>query len=200
MAKQLHQWTDQNIGERQRSRVAIVPGDVNETLREDLLAGVINKDKPCFAFLDPTSTQLSWSTVQALAAYKADCDPPRTCKVELWILFNTDQALMRLMPKTGHPPFVDVLNRWIGDEEGWRYLYEQGRTPTAFAARYAERLMTICGYGLARSLPIRDPVTKRRQYFMIHASDHPAAHDFMRWAAKKAHPDESEPVALPGFE
>lgn len=197
-AAKLEHWVQEHVDERRRSRTVIVRGDVNETLVQNLDAGVIDRGKPCFAFLDPTSTQLAWSTVQALAAYKSDCDPPKTCKVELWILFNTDQALMRLVPKTGRPPFIEVLNRWIGDEDGWRDLYEQSRSPGAFAERYADRLMTRCGYSLARSLPICDPVTNRRQYYMIHASDHPAAHSFMRWAAKRAHPDGSEAVAFPG--
>ena len=198
-ARRLQRWIDESIDEKLRSRLTIVPGDVNETLVRDLDRGRVNKDKPCFAFLDPTSTQLNWSTIQELAAYKAECDPPKTCKVELWILFNTDHALMRLMPRTGQPPFADVLNRWIGDEKGWRDLYEQERGPRAFVDRYADRLMQICGYGLARSLPIRDPQTGRRQYFMVHASDHPTAHDFMRWAARKAYPDSSEAISLPGF-
>jgi hypothetical protein len=32
--------------------------------------------------------------------------------------------------------------------------------------------------------PIRDPGTNRVQYHMIHATDHPAAIEFMRWATR----------------
>jgi three-Cys-motif partner protein len=199
VAKQLQQWVDANASKTQRPRVRIIGGDFNKRVLADLAIASLSKDRPCFAFLDPNSTQLNWTTVEALARYKADCHPPETCRIELWLLFNTDQVLMRLMPKSGKEPNAKILNRWCGGEAGWRDLYQQRRGAGAFAQRYAERLMSEFGYGLARSLAIRDPTTGKRQYFMIHASDHPAAHEFMRWAAKKAHPDGSEAVELPGF-
>jgi three-Cys-motif partner protein len=199
VAKRLEAWVDANAGAKLRPRVQVVGKDFNKAVVADLAKQLISRDKPCFAFLDPDSTQLHWDTVEALARYKADCNPPTTCRIELWILFNTDQALMRLMPRTDKPPNVRVLNRWMGCEEAWRDLYQKGSGPGAFAQRYADRLMSECGYGLARSLAICDPMTGRRQYFMIHASDHPAAHTFMRWAAKQAHPEDSTAVPFPGM-
>lgn len=196
----LNDWLDNNVPEKRRSRVTTFGGDFNKLIVDHLDNDDIRKDKPCFAFLDPNSTQLSWETVEALARYKADCNPPETCRIELWILFNTDQALMRLMPKNGKDPQTATLNRWMGEESAWCDLYEGNKSPGAFASRYADRLMNKLGYRLARSLPILDPLTGRRQYYMIHASDHPAAHDFMRWAAKKAHPAGSTPVPFPGLE
>ncbi len=165
----------------------------------DLGGAVIPQDRPCFAFLDPNSTQLNWSTIEALAAYKADCSPPKSCRIELWILFNTWHSLMRLMPKSGKVPNEKALNRWLGGETGSKDLYETNRGPGSFAQRYAERLMSEFGYGLATTVTIRDPSNGRPQYHMIHASDHPAAHDFMRWAARHAHPDDSEAIPFPGL-
>jgi len=87
----------------------------------------------------------------------------------------------------------------LGGEAGWRDLYEGNRRPHWYAERFAERLISEFGYGLARSITIRDPKSGRPQYHMVHASDHPAAHDFMRWAASHAHPKDSEAIPLPGI-
>lgn len=55
-------------------------------------------------------------------------------------------------------------------------------------------------YGAAQSLLILDPKTCRPQYHMIHASDHPRAFEFMRWAERKSSPYAGEKLALPGME
>lgn len=47
---------------------------------------------------------------------------------------------------------------------------------------------------------ILDPKTCRPQYHMIHASDHPRAFEFMRWAERKSSPYAGEKLALPGME
>ncbi|MGD0882269.1 MAG: three-Cys-motif partner protein TcmP [Acidimicrobiales bacterium] len=193
-AAALNAWADDSATKIQRPRITIVPGDFNATILVDLESEVIPRDRPCFAFLDPDSTQLDWATVAALARYNEDCSPPSTCRVELWILLNTWQALMRLMPRNGKKPAAATLDRCLGGPDGWRDLYEADKGPESFAQRYADRLMREFGYGLARPMAIRDPKTGRPQYHMIHASDHPAAHDFMRWAHKNAAPPDSEAI------
>jgi three-Cys-motif partner protein len=197
-ARRLGRWVETEFPSERRPRIEIVPGDCNETLLRTLGEELIPKSRPCFAFLDPNSTELNWSTVAALATYKADvCDPPDKCKVELWILLNTYQVLMRLM---GKKPHETVLNRWLGGEAGWRDLWEAHKGAGLFAARYAERLKSEFGYGEALPLTVRNPKNGAPQYHMIHASDHPAAFSFMRWAKSKAHPEDSAPAMLPGFE
>ena len=198
-AKLLRQWLDENATPKKRPRAVVVPGDFNKNILLDLEQEIVPKERPCFAFLDPNSTQLDWATMEALANYKSDCTPPDTCKIELWILFNTWQVLLRLMPTNGKPPSTAGLNRWLGGEKGWLDLYENARGPTSFADRYAQRIQDELGYGLARTLIIRDPKNGRPQYHMIHASDHPAAHKFMRWAANKAHPADSAAVSFPNM-
>jgi three-Cys-motif partner protein len=198
-AKRLRKWVDTNAKEIQKGRTWVVGGDFNQKILEDLASGAIPIDRPCFAFLDPDSTELDWKTVEAIATYKGDCSPPETCKVELWILLNTYQVLLRLMPKKG-PPNEQTLNRWLGGAAGWRDLYDAGnRVATAYATRYADRLVSEFGYGAAIPITIRDPKSDAPQYHMIHASDHPAAHDFMRWATLHAHPDDSTAVQFPGL-
>ena len=175
-----------------------MPGDCNHRMVADLRENLIPHRRPCLAVLDPDSTQLNWSTVVALAEYKSDCRPPKTCKVELWILLNTYQVLMRLMPRDGEPN-ARVLNRWLGSENGWRDLHAKREGPSMYAYRYCQRLVSELGYGMAVPYLIRDPRSGRPQYHMIHANDHPAAHKFMRWAANRAAPNDVAAPSLPGM-
>jgi three-Cys-motif partner protein len=199
-AARLKKWVEVNAKEIQKGRTEVIGGDFNKKILLDLAGGIIPTDRPCFAFLDPDSTELDWATVEAIARHKGDCSPPETCKVELWILLNTYQVLMRLMPKNGKQPNVDTLDRWLGGPSGWRDLYEAGnRSPAAYASRYADRLVSEFGYGAAIPITIRDPKTDEPQYHMVHASDHPAAHEFMRWATLHAHPEDSIEVQFPGL-
>jgi three-Cys-motif partner protein len=79
-----------------RRRCSIHPGDFNAVLPQVLASGEIPRAKPCFAFLDPNSTHLPWSSVTALAGFKGG--EGGGLKVELWVLLNTYQALVRLLP------------------------------------------------------------------------------------------------------
>ena len=151
------------------------------------------------------STQLNWETVAALAAWKT-YDPPATssgrpkdCKVELWILFNSHQAMNRLWPHdhSRYPDSFspDTLDRVFGGREAWRDLREQRRPFSALTTRYAEQLLGL-GYQYVHPQLIVDPATARPQYYMIHATDHPSAVSFMRWAKRSI--DRVEKLHLPG--
>lgn len=176
------------------------PSDCNSLIPELLANGSIDPDRPCFAFLDPDSTQLAWSTVESLAQFR-DFDPEaRRCKVELWILFNTHQAFQRMWPKDrlAHPtnPNPRALNSIMGDESAWLDLYEEGKGVGALVYRYAERLMDELGYQWAYPQIILDPSTGRPQYHMVHATDHPAAVGFMRWAKSELTPHGGDQLEL----
>lgn len=177
-----------NITTADRLKCKIHEGDFNELLGPLLESGTIPRDKPCFAFLDPNSTQLSWSSVETLARFKGGAGGG--LKVELWILLNTYQALSRLMPRVA-PPDYDVspeaaaLDRVMGDRSAWWDVYTQRLRPAVLATRYARRLEEVLGYGAARPHPILDPKTGRTQYHMIQASDHKAAFSIMRWAERE---------------
>lgn len=185
-------------------RVRLFEGDFNARIADLLDREVIPRAKPCFAFLDPNSTQLDWATVERLARFKEPASPPKTCKIELWVLFNSHQAFGRLVDRKGRPgyaasPEAATLDRVMGSREVWWPLFERGAHINAYARRYAERLREDLGYGFAVPQLIKDPATGRPQYFMIHASDHPAAFTFMRWAKKTSCCfDNTE--SFPGFE
>ena len=186
-----------------RRQCTIHPGDFNKLVLELLNSGKIVKEKPCFAFLDPNSTELGWHTVEALAGYKGGGNGP-ALKIELWILLNTYQALVRLMPHSepaGYrtSPDAATLDRVMGSREAWWEIRTEKGRPEALASRYVERLESHLGYGAARAHLILDPKTKRPQYHMIQASDHPAAFSFMRWAEVEASQEPYEAPRLFGL-
>lgn len=184
------------LSEKQRVHLHIAePGDMNQLLPDLLASGDVSVDKPCFAFLDPDSTQLAWQTVTILSEYKTYIKPrdhersPQRCKVELWILLNTYQALARLFPsdRTRHtaPPFAAKLDFVFGNREAWWDLWERPTSNVnSLATRYSDRLRSELGYQWVRHQLVNDPTTGRPMYHMIHASDHPAAYSLMRSAMR----------------
>ncbi len=132
-AKHLEHWL-RGRGPTMRRKCLVTPGDFNQTVLEHLDAGRIPRDKPCFAFLDPNSTELNWSTLERLATYKGDDrGDDKVLKVELFVLVNTHQALMRLMPTRPLPTYREsaeaaTLDRVMGGRDAWWDLYEEGRT------------------------------------------------------------------------
>ncbi len=185
-------------------RIHAVRGDFNVEVARVLSEGRIPRDKPCFAFLDPNSTELLWETVELLARFKEPVNPPKVCKAELWILFNSYQALVRLLDRQGKPgyetsPRAAALDRVMGERDVWWPLHERGAGIDAYAQAYAERLGRDLGYAFAHPQLIKNPSTGQPQYHMIHASDHPAAFQFMRWAKMASrHFDNTE--SFPDFD
>jgi three-Cys-motif partner protein len=190
-AKALELYLADHFPTKDVDRCTVTPGDFNTNVRQHLAQELIPPDRPCFAFLDPNATDLDWSTVESLAAYKGAGNDGRVLKIELFVLFNSHQALMRLLPRSFEPshgasPSAKTMDRVMGGRAAWWDLYERGASPGAFANRYAERLHTELGYGAALPHLILDPVSKRPQYYMIHAGDHEAAFSFMRWAERES--------------
>jgi three-Cys-motif partner protein len=208
-AKQLEAFIAESFSERMAKKCRVRGGDFNKLILDDLVEDLIPKDKPCFAFLDPNGTELAWDTVAQLASYKSfvpnNADPrhPRQCKIELWILLNTHQVLGRLRQPNrqeyADSPEAAALDRVMGGRRAWRAFLDEGRTPRYLAYLYSKGLMDELGYRAARPHCIVHPLTGSPQYFMIHASDHPAAFTFMRWAQGEVVAGRSPNIALPGF-
>lgn len=58
------------------------PGvDFNDAVLADVEQGKVDRERSCFAFLDPNSTQLGWQTVEALAAYTRAASRQRTARL-----------------------------------------------------------------------------------------------------------------------
>lgn len=78
-------------------------------------------------FLDPFGAQVDWSTVEAIAGYKA---------FDTWILFPTS-AITRMLPRSRmpddiSPQWAQTLTRVYGDESIWRAMYEESRQGELF--------------------------------------------------------------------
>ena len=101
------------------------------------------------AFLDPFATQLSWSTVEAIASTK---------KIDCWILFPL-MAVSRMMPTDKEPDeaTANQLDRIFGGHHYWQQSYRDSPQMSLFDAepkrerasgqeiadRYRERLRTV---------------------------------------------------------
>ena len=190
-----------------RDRIRAHPGDCNVVLPALLSEERFDVDRPCFVLLDQESTQLDWTTIEALAAWKTYEPPttskgrPKSCKVELWILFNSHQVINRLWPKDRdrYPDSFSpaTLDRILGGRDAWWDLWETHQPSSALVQRFADRLRSL-GYVYAIPQVIKDPATGRAQYHMFHATDHPSAVSFMRWAKRVSSGYENRP--FPGMD
>ena len=195
------------LSDRLANRVRTHPGNCNKVVPRLLASDELDATRPCFAFLDQESTQLNWDTVETLANWKTYEPPPtmtgrpKTCKVELWILFNSHQAIYRLWPhdRQKYPESFspDTLNRVFGSREAWWDLWENHEPPSSLVLRFAEQLRKL-GYQYVLPQQFNDRATGRPQYHMLHATDHPSAVSFMRWAKRST--DGYETQRLPGLE
>ena len=183
----LRRHLDAELSAKAAGRCTVLPpGDANVQVPQLLASGTIDRARPVFALLDPDSTQLDWATVEALAGYKPLDDATGQCKVELWILFNTHQAIQRIWPTDRSRPnrFASTLDRILGGRDAWHALFDENRSAKHLMIRYAQLLQDKLGYLYVNQQAITDHATGRDQYHMIHASDHPAAAGFMTWARR----------------
>ena len=195
------------LSTRLSKRIRIHHGDCNILIPELLGHGQLDETRPCFAFLDQESTQLDWRTIEILAGWKtyepppAESRRPKTCKVELWILFNSHQVIYRLWPKdrARYPESFspETLDRILGGRDAWWDLWEEDLPASSLVQRFSDRLYGL-GYQYVIPQLIRDPIDGRPQYHMIHATDHPSAISLMRWAKRIT--DGFENVHLPGLD
>ena len=196
-----------SLSTRQSDKIHIHEGDCNVVIPELLRSNQLDEIRPCFALLDQESTQLDWSTIKTLASWKIYEPPPtmtgrpKMCKVELWILFNSHQAINRLWPHDRHkyPESFSpqTLDRVFGGRDEWWDLWENHQPASALIARFADRLRGL-GYQYVLPQLIKDPTTGRPQYHMFHATDHPSAITLMRWAKRRT--DRFENRQIPGLE
>ena len=195
------------LSDRLANRIRTHRGDCNRVVPKLLASDELDATRPCFAFLDQESTQLNWDTVETLASWKTYEPPPtmtgrpKMCKVELWILFNSHQAIYRLWPhnRQKYPESFspDTLDRVFGSREAWWDLWENNEPASALVFRFADQLRKL-GYQYVFPQLFNDRSRGRPQYHMLHATDHPSAISFMRWA--KRNTDGYENQQIPGLE
>ena len=161
------------VGDKPFDRLVLIEKDVGrvEALQElaqrhpgrdiQILNGDANSEIPSFCssmsgtdravvFLDPYATQVSWATVEVIAA---------SMKIDCWILFPL-MAVTRMMPTDNEPDEVssNQLDRIFGGREHWKQSYhhfaqlsllgdgpkrERPRGSEKIAGRYKDRLSTV---------------------------------------------------------
>ncbi len=100
--------------------ITIVQEDANLAIPE-LCSRLSNRDR-AVVFVDPYATQVSWSTIQAIAS---------TQKIDCWILFPL-MAIARLLPLNREPDaaLAQRLDRIFGGREYWYGFYSPLKQPS----------------------------------------------------------------------
>lgn len=109
--------------------VRIVNKDANEAI--PTICRAFERYDRAVVFLDPFATELSWSTVTALAGTKV---------VDCWILFPLG-AVVRLMPlkHDPNPGLAYRLDRVFGGRQHWQSLYQSTEQLPLFGEQSLER-------------------------------------------------------------
>lgn len=99
-------------------RVTLDPGDANARLKH-LCRATRWQTRRAVIFLDPYGLQLTWDTLEAIAATKA---------ADLWLLFPVSMGVNRLLTKGGLPPedWSERLDLTFGTAEWRERFYERG--------------------------------------------------------------------------
>jgi three-Cys-motif partner protein len=142
------------------------------------MLGLIPRQAPAFAFLDPEGSELEWPTVEAIAEHKRGHSPN---KIEQLILFPTDMGFVRLAPD--HP---ELVTRIYG-HGGWKDIYarrESGQISAEdargeYVRMYAEGFKRL-GYATVLDRQIKKS-NGQPMYFLIFATDNDAGERIMDW-------------------
>jgi three-Cys-motif partner protein len=156
------------------SRWRVVEGDSNGTLPGILSSLTDVRWVPTFAFLDPRGLQVAWTTVEALARWRAD----KKTKVEQWMLFP-EPALARVLGLQGARGrnSADRLNHLYGNDR-WVAIHELRRadhiTPEEMRAEFVNlyrwQLEQDLGYKTTHALQIVN-TAGHPVYTMVFATD-----------------------------
>lgn len=165
--------------------VQIYPGDFNVLVDRILQPQVIRQTEPTFCLIDQHTFECSWATVKRIAAYKA----PR--RIELFY-FLANSWLGRAVAATTTKNGRVLIEEWW-DGPGWKRL--RGLRPYERAQAVTERFTEELGYEWSFPYAIyryerKTPIA----YWMIHATDHPAAPELMDRAYAKAVEPTHEPL------
>ena len=155
--------------------VRIIAVDVNVQLPDFLEKHPVKAKEASFCLLDQRTFECNWSTVAAVARHKTKGN-----KIELFYFF-ANSWLGRALAATKD---ADKLERWWGGND-WEQLTELGSWRRAELV--SDRIQREFGYASVVPWAIYDKTGGRRiMYFMIHATDHPAAPALMARAYDKA--------------
>ena len=178
-----------------------IAGDCNLVI-DDALKHV-PLDGATFCFIDPAGADAHWATIAKIAEHK----PKGQNRVELFILFPYDMAIVRFLARDESSEFM----RRMGSKERvdavmpdakWMGVYKarnRGKiTPREARRRFAYIYwmgLKQLGYKHALSPRLMTTPEGRPLYFLFFASDHEAGERIMSHVFRKER-DETEPVAF----
>lgn len=154
--------------------ITVLQGDCNVSLPTYLRAHPIGDKEATFCVLDQHTFECRWDLVQFLASHKSGR------KIELFY-FLANHWFNRAALNLGEEG-AEGADAWWGSAD-WRTLISM--TPAQRAERLAHRFLDELGYRYAFPWPILDE-KNHIMFYMIHATDHPAAGDLMRRAYETA--------------
>jgi three-Cys-motif partner protein len=162
-----------------KRKTEILSGDFNTQVDAILNSGVIKETEATFALLDQRTFECHWSTVQKLAQHKKVGN-----KIELFY-FVAVKWLHRSFAGTSTAQGSQDVDAWWGSS-GWGSLKKSSQFDIAIA--FAKRFETELSYRFAVPHPIYGKEDGRGgiMYYMVHATDHPAAPGLMARAYNQA--------------
>ena len=151
------------------------PGDFNDLVSKLLNSGVIREREATFCLLDQRTFECKWSTIRALAQYKSSGH-----KIELFYFFAV-KWFDRAWSAVGNR---EILEEWWGRTD---YNRLRGLKNIARAQLLGNRIKDELGYASVKPWPIfKRYGGGETMYYMIHATDHPAAPMLMSRAYRQA--------------
>ena len=158
----------------------VYEGDANERVHEMLRDAPITSKTACFCLIDQRTFECHWTTVEAVAQYKRE-----GYKIELFY-FLAQKWLDRAWASTRD---ATKLAAWWGNED---HKHFRMLPSVARAVELCNRFRDELGYAYAVPFSIHERGEgSRTMYYMIHASDHPAAAGLMARAYLLARPKEN---------
>jgi three-Cys-motif partner protein len=163
-------------------------GDCNDELPRQLPVGALREKEASFCLLDQRTFECHWATCSHVASIK-----PMGYKVEQFYFLAQgwlDRSLAAISTAQG----AETAEKWWGRPD-WGTLRDLHCTERAELV--AQRFRSEFGYKEACAWPIFDRGGGTRiMYYMVHATDHPAAPPLMRrayeWAVAPVEEDEAQ--------
>lgn len=167
-ARQFHE-LESLKGNHPDRNISLYNNDFNESVVDILGSGKIGEKTATFCLLDQRTFECKWSTVEALAQHdKAQY------KIELFYFLGIGWMHRALSQQKDE----SVLDAWWGGNN-WKSL--RNKKGYEIADLICARLTKEHGYAYATPWPIyqREEGRGAVMYYMIHATDHPAAPPLM---------------------
>lgn len=155
--------------------VSVMAGDFNKSIRMILKSPKLHQKTPVFALLDQRTAECHWASVEAIAARAG-----KTNKIEQ-LYFLGVGWLQRSFAASTTADRQKELDQWWGGS-GWRSLI--GANHTTLVKTMADRFSNELGYSFVTPWPLFN-AQDRKMFYLIHASDHPAASGLMKRAYRR---------------